>query len=497
MRIDNVTFCLVNNAVRRRDHPAIIHGHEVVTHRELELLVQKFAGALRGQGVRSGDIVAVTMRDTIDLITVIFALMRLGAVLLPLDTRWTAAERNAVVAAFGSTTVIADSALDLAAGVRLIEISDAWKKAADGAPPITDWTTTAESPLLLSLSSGTTGVPKGPLVTHGLYMSRMYYETMAASSTQDDVNMCALPMYFGAGRNITLQHILMGATVVLFAPPYEVEDLVKEINIRGVTSVFLVPTILRRLLKLPGIKPMLFPHLRALFSGAAPLYEEEARQVRKLLTPNLYVSYGTTEAGVVSYLSPHHDDSKLASVGPPTFLCDVQLVDDNHQPVPQGEIGRVSFMTLAVPDGFYNNPEATAESFHEGRFLPGDLGRFDEDGFLYLVGRSKDMIIRGGVNIYPADIESSIASHEAVLDVAVVGWPIGEMGEEVAAIAVTRTSVSEEALMEHCRSQLAKYKLPRRIFFIQKLPRNDGGKVSKKLLSQLLPSTLDGSLRLG
>ena len=298
-------------------------------------------------------------------------------------------------------TLIADTALQSAAGVRVIQIGEDWKKATERAPAVTTWTTTAESPLLLSLSSGTTGVPKGPLVTHGLYMARMFYKSMAVSSTQDDVNMCAQPMYFGAGRNITLQHIMMGATVVLYPPPYEVEDLAKEINTRGVTSVFLVPTIFRRLLKLPGINPPLFPGLRALLSGAAPLYAEEARQIRRLLSPNLYVSYGTTEAGVVSYLTPHHDDSKLGSVGLPTALCDLRLVDDNHKLVPQGEIGRVSFMTLAVPEGFYNNPEATAESFHEGRFLPGDLGRFDEDGYLYLVSRSKDMIIRGGVTSIP------------------------------------------------------------------------------------------------
>ena len=176
--------------------------------------------------------------------------------------------------------------------------------------------------MLLSLSSGTTGIPKGPLVTHELYMARLFYESLAVSSTQDDINMCALPMYFGAGRNITLQHVMMGATVVMFPPPYEVEDLIKEIHAHGVTSVYLVPTILRRLLKLPNIRPPLFPSMRAFISGAAPLYEEEARRVRALLSPRLYISYGTTEAGVLCYLTPDDDVSKLGSVGRPCFLSD-------------------------------------------------------------------------------------------------------------------------------------------------------------------------------
>lgn len=495
MRIENVTCALASNAQRRPHHPAVIQRGEALDHLALELRVQKYAGALREHGVRQGEIVAVSMHDTIDLIAIIFAIMRLGAILLPMDCRWTAAERNAVVAAFEATALVTDTPLEATPGARSIEIYARWKADAETAPAVTGWSTTAESPLLLSLSSGTTGIPKGPLVTHGLYMSRLYYETLSAATTQDDINMCALPMYFGAGRNITLQNVMIGATVVLFPPPYDVEDLVKEIHHRHVTSVFLVPTILRRLLKLPNVEPPLFPGLRALFSGAAPLYEEEARQIRKLLTPKLYVSYGTTEAGVVGYL-PEHDGTKLGSVGLPAFLCDLQIVDDQHRPVPHGEVGRVSFSTPAVPDGFYNNPEATAESFHEGRFLPGDLGRFDEEGFLYLVGRSKDVIIRGGVNIYPADIEASLSLHQAVVDVAVVGWPIGEMGEEVAAIVVTREPVSETALMEHCRSQLAKYKLPRRIFFMNKLPRNEGGKVSKKRLAQFLPTTVDGKLKI-
>lgn len=496
MRPTNVTYCLVNNAIRRPGHTALIHRGETLTHLALELRVQKFAGALREQGVESGDIIAVTMQDTIDLVTVIFSIARLGAILLPMDARWTAAERDAVVTAFDARTIVADAPLEPALGIRAIEINGAWKKGAESAPSVDSWTTAEESPLLLSLSSGTTGTPKGPLVTHGLYMSRLFYESLAGSSTQDDVNMCALPMYFGAGRNITLQHIMMGATVVLFPPPYEVEDLVREIQRRRVTSVFLVPTILRRLLKIADIKPLLFPGLRALFTGAAPLYAEEARQIRKLLSPRLYISYGTTEAGVAGYLTPADEDSKLGSVGLPTFMCDIMLVDDNYKPVPKGEIGRISFSTPAVPDGFYKNPEASAESFHEGRFLPGDLGRFDDDGYLYLVGRSKDMIIRGGVNIYPADVESCLSSHDSVVDVSVVGWPIGEMGEEVAAIVVTKTAVTEHDLIEYCRPRLARYKVPRRIFFMHKLPRNDGGKVSKKLLTGLLPSKVDGNLKL-
>ena len=495
MKFDNVTYTLVNNAERRPHHVALIQGDEQIDYVSLERRVQKYSGALKQQGIAAGQIVAVSMKDTIDLIVVIFSLMRLGAVLLPFDFRWTGAERQAVAKAFESKMIISDAPIEAIENTRSILIDTKWKTAAATAPAVISWNTTADSPIMLSLSSGTTGTPKGPLVTHGHYMSRFFYESMAVSSTQDDINMCALPMYFGAGRNITLQHIMMGATVVLYTPPYEANDLAQEINQRNVNTVFLVPTILRRLLKLPNPAPPLLPGLRALISGAAPLYEEEACRIRKMLTANLYVCYGTTEAGVICYLTPQHDESKLGSVGKPAFLSDIQIVDDDHKSLPRGEIGRVSFDTPAVPDGFYRNPQATAESFHLGRFLPGDLGCLDEDGYLYIVGRSKDMIIRGGVNIYPSDVESSILTHDSVVDVAVVGWPIGDKGEEIAAVAVTKTAVSEAVLIEHCRSQLASYKVPRRIFFMQKLPRSEGGKIAKMRIAELLPSALDGQLK--
>ncbi|RDV01999.1 class I adenylate-forming enzyme family protein [Undibacter mobilis] len=495
MKIDNVTYCLINNAERRPHHTAVIDGDRQIDYQMLELHVERFAGALKEQGVAAGQIVGVSMKDTIELIVIIFSLMRLGAILLPFDFRWTAAERRAVAAAFQAKLIITDTPFVPVEKTRSIVIDQAWQTAAMAAPAVTGWSTTADSPVMLSLSSGTTGTPKGPLVTHGLYMARFFYESMAVSSTQDDVNMCALPMYFGAGRNITLQHLMMGATVVMYTPPYEAAELALEINRRNVNSVFLVPTIIRRLLKLSNPEGVLFPKLRALISGAAPLYEEEVRRVRQALTPNLYVSYGTTEAGVICYLTPQHEDRKLGSVGKPAFLSDVKILDDNYNPLPQGEIGRISFDTPAVPSGFYKNPQATAESFHGGRFLPGDLGRVDEEGYVFIVGRSKDMILRAGVNIYPGDVESSILMHEAVVDAAVVGWHIGEKGEEVAAVVVVKSSVSEADLIEHCRGLIAPYKVPRRIFFADKLPRSEGGKIAKARIAALLPDKLDGKLK--
>jgi acyl-CoA synthetase (AMP-forming)/AMP-acid ligase II len=207
------------------------------------------------------------------------------------------------------------------------------------------------------------------------------------------------------------------------------------------------------------------------------------------VTPNLANLYATTEAGVVTQLEPNDSAGKAGSVGRPAYLVDVQIADDMHRILAAGEVGRIRYRSLAVPDGFYQNAEETAKAFHDGWYYPGDLAKLDEDGYLYLVGRGKDIITRGGINIHPADIESVLTAHASVVDASVVGWPGGEMGEEVAAFVVVKQDVREAQLIEHCREKLASYKVPKRVFFLDKMPRNEGGKLLKAKLAELLPKS--------
>ena len=487
MRVDNVSAAIQSNARRRPEHAAVIQDKETVTCGDLEQRVQHAAGALRSQGVKQGQIVAVSMGDTIDQIIVIFALMRLGAVMLPMDVRWTEPESLRVASFFSASTLLVDSADWVAEGINTIRIDASWRERAAKAVPVSEWQTTTESPVVLSLSSGTTGIPKGPMVSHGLYIRRMFYEMVTNGTSQDEINMLATPLYFGGGRNITLMNIIIGGTVILYPPPYQIEDLVRRINDSDVTSVFVVPTLLRRMLALPYDGKLMFPKLRVMMSSGAVLHKEELQMARRRLTPNLINVYATTEAGVVTQLMPSDSESKAGSVGRPVFLADVQVTDDDHKVLPPGEVGRIRYRTLAVPDGFYGNPEETARAFHDGWFYPGDLGKLDSDGYLYVVGRGKDMIIRGGINIYPADIEAVLNAHASVMDASVVGWPVGEMGEEVAAFVVPKGSIAEDQLIDYCRANLARYKVPKRIFFLDQMPRNEGGKVVKAKLAALLP----------
>lgn len=496
MRFDNVTAALASNARRRPDHPALICGATVVTHLDLELQVQRVAGALMKEGLKRGELVGLSMRDTTEQIVVTFAMMRLGVILLPMDVRWTAAEKVKAMEMFDSRKLLTDSQGDDPPGVSSICIDERWMLAAQSAEAVTGWNTTEVSPLLLSLSSGTTGLPKGPLIDHGLFMRRMFYETVTSGTNQSDVNMLATPIYFGGGRNITLQNILIGATVVLFPPPYEIEDLVREVNARKVTTVFLVPTLLRRLLDLPHQDGLIFPNLRLLMCSGAMLHGDELSAIRKRVTPNIMNIYATTDGGIAAVLSPEDSEKRPGSVGKPAFLVDMQIVDEQHQKLGPPEIGRIRYQSLAVVDNYHRNPEETTQAFQDGWFYPGDLGYFDADGFLHIVGRSKDMIIRGGINIYPAEIEATLGKHPSVEDVAVVGWPVGDRGEEIAALVVPKTEVDEQVLIGYCQASLARYKIPRRIFFLSNMPRNDAGKVNKIKLTEMLPDTLEAPLRI-
>ena len=229
--------------------------------------------------------------------------------------------------------------------------------------------------------------------------------------------------------------------------------------------------------------------LRLLYTTGAVLHPDERKEVLARVSPNLINYYGSTEGGGISVLLPEHGGAAETSVGKAVSTTEIEVVDEAHEPVAAGETGRIRYRGPCVADGFHNDPEASVESFRDGWFYPGDLGRLDGAGFLYLVGRAKDMIIRAGVNIYPEEVEQSLLTHPAVRDAAVLGWPSPDKGEEVAAFVVTSRAVSEETLRDHCRASLAPYKVPRGIFFVDDLPKNAMGKVVKPDLAARLPDT--------
>jgi len=479
---------IFHNARRRPSHPAIIDGHRTLSYAALAAEVVNTAAHLQSRGVRPGDIVGIGLRDDADHVVALFAAAFLGAVILPIDVRWTAEEKRRLAAHFGARLVLLSNAETLP-GCDVAVVDAQWRRAVAGSGGEAAVVRRRDQPLLISLSSGTTGTPKGPLVTHGHTLSRLYIYAVSVTFNDADRFLAATPLYFGGARYMTMAYLFMGATVMIFPAPYEPEALARAVNGHGITALFLVPTLLRRLLELRNGGPPLFPGVRLMISSGASLYPAERRKIMNELCPRFYNFYSSSEGGGVSLLRPEHPDEVSLSVGTVVFGTEVQIVDAQHRQVAPGEIGMIRYRGGAVADSYYRNPEESMTAFRDGWYYPGDLGRLDAAGFLYITGRAKDVIIRGGVNIYPAEIEQTLAVHPAVAEAAVVGWPSHERGEEVAAFVVCRTEVDEAELVLHCRGALAPYKIPKRIFIVGELPKSGLGKVLKADLVARLRQT--------
>ena len=483
----NVCDGIFHNARRRPLHPAIVERGRTITYADLAALVAKTSGHLETIGVRPGDIVGVALGDDADHIVALLAVAWLGAVILPMDVRWTADEKRRIAVHFGARLVLVPDGGERISTIETVICDETWRRGVSAHDGMGAFVRRREQPLLLSLSSGTTGMPKGPLVTHGHTLHRLFIYTISLTFNEADRFMAATPLYFGGARYMTMAYLFMGATVVLYPAPYQAEELAGAVNEKLITSLFLVPTLLRRLLEMPKSSLPLFAGVRLLLSSGSSLYPQERRTIMRELCPHFFNFYSSSEGGGISLLRPEHPDSVSLSVGKVVFGAEVEIIDDQHRPVVAGTVGAIRYRGGSVAESYYRNLEESATAFRDGWYYPGDLGRFDTDGFLYLTGRSKDMIIRGGVNIYPAEIEQTLATHPAVAEAAVVAWPSQERGEEIAAFVVCRTLVTEQDLLAHCRGSLAPYKIPRGIFILDQLPKSGLGKVLKPALVQRLP----------
>jgi len=485
----NLADVFADHARTRPGMPALIDGARVITYGELDPLICRTANHLRALSAGPGVLVGSALADNADHMVVILALARLGAPLLPLDIRWTTVEKARVADFFDAKLILREAAdPPIGGALRDVALDAAWHAGVAAQAPAGDFPTDGEMPLLLSLSSGTTGIPKGPMVSHARFMARFAIQRQSLGFTEDLTYMLATPAYFGAGRSFALGPLNIGATLHLFPPPYTPEELAAAINDRRIDVTLLVPTTLRKLLEIAPPGEYLLPGLKTLFSTGAMLHPAERRDVLAKLTPTYVNYYGSTEGGGLSVLRPTDPPEADESVGRPVAGMMVQIVDEGDRTVPAGTVGRIRYAGPPVATGFYKNPEASAAAFRDGWFYPGDLGKVDTQGYLHIAGRVKDVIIRGGVNIYPEEIEQTLLQHAGVKDCAVVGWPSRSRGEDIAAFVVPRAGQhpTTESLRAWCKESLAPYKIPRAVFFADDLPRNAFGKVKKTELAERL-----------
>jgi acyl-CoA synthetase (AMP-forming)/AMP-acid ligase II len=467
------------HARARPDHTAIIAGDRSIDHAGLAALVRSTAGALAARGVAREEVVGVCLKDSIDHLVANFALARLGAIILPMDWRWTEAEKAAVASHFRARLIIVEPDQQPIADIALTTL-DALPAPNDG---YDDAPVQGEHlPLLLSLSSGTTGRPKGPCITHQQMLRRFWTHWINLGLNATDRYLSATPLYFGGGRTFAMSVLFAGGTVILFRPSFDAAQLADEITRVDATSTFLVPTQLRKLLEADDTQKAAVRGLRLLISSGAPLDPDERSAIAATLNVNFVEYYASTEGGGVSLSTPETRLKNANSVGRPVFGVEVQSVSDDHVPLGAGDVGQLRYRGPGVANGYFGEDEGEESPFRDGWFYPGDLAAIDAHGHIELRGRRKDVIIRGGVNIYPGEIEQVLREHPAVAEAAVTGAASTKLGEVVAAFVVVREDVEVETLRAWCAAKLAPYKVPEIIVFIEELPRNSAGKVVKAAL---------------
>jgi long-chain acyl-CoA synthetase len=352
------------------------------------------------------------------------------------------------------------------------------------APP--DLTVREEDIFYLGYTSGTTGRPKGAVVTHRNRALAYHYWALEYGITGVDTALHVGPFHHTAPFTFTLTQLYRGGCVVIM-PKFDAENTLRTLARERVTWSFMAPYMFNALIPLiveHGSRVDL-SHLRFLISGASALPTPTKRGLLESL-PNvgLHEFYGATEAGVITNLRPEDQHRKIRCVGRAVPDAEIRILAEDGAEAPPGEVGDIWIRSPTLFDGYFNAPEKTREAFRDGWATLGDVGRVDDEGYLYIVDRRKDVIKSGGVNIFPAEIEEVVLAHPGILEVAVIGIPDARWGEAVHAVLVRRpgSTVTYEELLAHCRGSLSSYKLPKSIEFREALPRNPAGKILKREL---------------
>lgn len=473
------------NAANLGRKPAILFGETSIGYAQAWQSIEGVAAQIHRAGVRAGDRVGLAMKDHPLHLLAHYAVARLGAVILPLDHRWTDTEKSTAANTFGAKLVLTDG--ECITGTTTLTPNEDADSADIAALPAID--EDRNRPLLISLSSGTTGKPKGALVTHGNLYERFVSQWVVIGFDSRDCFALLTPLFFGAGRSFGMCLLAAGGTVRIAPPPLKAEQIASVLQEPEVTATFLPPTLLRRLLPLAKSDgEALLGNLQYLLVSGEPLYASEAAECRQKICPNLVGYYASSEGGGISVLQSADFAEHSATVGMPTFRTEVEIVDADDVAVGHGTVGRLRYRGPGVATRFIDSEGCERQAGPGGWFYPGDLAEKLPAGHIALRGRDKDVIIRGGVNVYPAEIEAVLQRLDAVRECAVIGHEDEGRGQLVVACVVCNGNIDDAALESHCKERLAPYKIPSRFLRFDTLPKSNSGKIDKKALAKKLAS---------
>lgn len=497
-------YSLIQSRIADPDKVVIDAGDAgLYSYRELDSRSARFAQVLRNLGVKPGDRVAAQVEKSPEAILLYLACLRAGAVYLPLNTGYTAKELAYFLGDAEPSLAVCDpSRFDLfedltaAAGVAALETLDGRGEGslivkADAAEPLPDVVPRSGEDLAAILyTSGTTGRSKGAMLTHANLTSNALTLAAVWHFTSDDVLLHALPIFHTHGLFVATNICLLSGASMLFLPRFDLAQVLALLP--RATSLMGVPTFYSRLLSSPDFTRDLVAHMRIFISGSAPLSPEVHKEFEARCGHAILERYGMTETSMNSS-NPYDGPRRAGTVGFPLPDVEIRIADTKTGEIlPDGEVGSIEVRGPNVFKGYWRMPEKTASEFREdGFFITGDLGMFDDQGYLMIVGRDKDLIISGGFNVYPAEVEAAIDALKGIAESAVIGLPHADFGEAVTAVVVPKgeAAPSEEAVRTALEPVLAKYKIPKRVLTVDSLPRNSMGKVQKKQLREVYAKT--------
>jgi acyl-CoA synthetase (AMP-forming)/AMP-acid ligase II len=471
---------LIRRAANRfGDAPAITCGDRTLSFREFDAATDRLGNALLRHGLEPGDRVAVLLPNGIDGLIAYYALAKSGLVRVSLNVRDTPADHEFRLRDSGSRALISDRA---ASGVVewAFDLDDVARMVAGGPDGACDVPRDAEAPYRLGYTGGTTGPPKA--VTLSLRSEHAeitnYLLDLVPDIRPRDVMVHAAPVTHASG-SFFLPHLIRGAHNVML-PSFQAGMVLEELQRRRATATFLVPTMLAMVLDEPGVDDVRVPALRRICYGAAPIAPSVAERAEQVFGRVLAQTYGQSEAPMTITLLRPDEHDRIGSAGRPYTMVEVRVVDDDDREVPAGQSGEVAVRGQILMSGYWNRPEETARTLRGGWLHTGDVGRFDDDGFLHLLDRRNDVIISGGFNVYPREVEDVLLEHPDIREAAVVGVPDERWGEVVQAVVATRGPVESAALLEWARPRLAGYKRPRALHIRDDLPKSSAGKILRR-----------------
>ena len=469
---------------------------------DLHALSGQIANVLSQAGVVPGDRVAMQTGKSVEALALYLACLRAGALFLPLNTAYTTAELEYFLGDAEPRVAVCDlsAKADLAPvakdkGTTLLTLDGQGKgslmdQAATADSAFADAQRTPDDLAAILYTSGTTGRSKGAMLSHNNLLSNADSLAEAWRFTKNDTLLHALPIFHAHGLFVAVNVLLRVGGRMIFLPRFDADTVIA--NLPQATTMMGVPTFYTRLLSDDRFTRDLTGHMRLFISGSAPLLAETHRAFEDRTGHRILERYGMTET-TMSTSNPYDGERRAGTVGFPLPRIEARIVDiETGDPLPQGEAGILEVRGPNVFKGYWRMPEKTAEEFRDdGFFITGDVARIDDDGYVTIVGREKDLVISGGYNVYPKEVETEIDAMDGVVESAVIGTPHPDFGEAVVAVVVREAGASIEAeqIQAALQSRLAKFKCPKAVFFLDELPRNTMGKVQKNELRKTYGDT--------